>query len=106
MVGGLPPGRGEGAIEALLEEIGDLLPDHFERRRFEDAGWTGVEFTLNLTSAATLIDAGLPFILTFVEVGMSQPRLAIGYDRFRGSLYLADGVERKSSEAPMDDWTR
>ncbi|CAN5396834.1 hypothetical protein BH11PLA2_BH11PLA2_18380 [soil metagenome] len=89
------------AITASVPPV-DGLPDYGERRRFEDAGWHCVEFCLNAETAATLIDAGTPFFITLVEVGVSQARLVIGYDRYRGSLLLADGMDRKPSEAPID----
>lgn len=79
----------------------DGLPDAAERTRFDDAGWTTREFTLAQPVAQTLIEAGLPFVVTLVEAGFGQPRLVIGADALRESVFLADGMDRKPAEAPM-----
>ena len=80
----------------------DGIPDFAERKRLTDSGWITREFTLSAESAFALLDAGLPFLITLVEVGVSQSRLAIGYDATRRSLYLCDGHERRPVEAPID----
>lgn len=82
-------------------QAGDGLPDPGDRRRAEQGGWTAAEFTLSAETAMALIDAGIPFFVTLVEVGVSQTRLAIGYDRLRKTLFLADGLDRKPVEAPL-----
>ena len=48
-----------------------------------------------------LIDAGIPFLVTLVEAGYGQPRLVIGVDPIRETVFLADGMDRKPAEAPM-----
>ncbi len=79
----------------------DGLPDAAERRRAEDAGWACREFTLTAESAAELLSAGLPFLLALVEVGVTQTRLVVGFDPVRESLFLRDGHELKTVEAPL-----
>ncbi len=79
----------------------DGIPDAAERMRFDAAGWVTREFTLTLPAAVSLIGAGLPFIVTLVEAGFGQPRLVIGADPIRESVFLADGLDRKPVEAPM-----
>jgi tetratricopeptide (TPR) repeat protein len=79
----------------------DGLPDADERKRAVDAGWSVAEVTLTAETAHALIDAGIPFLVTLVEVGVSQTRLCVGSDRLRDSLFLIDGTERKPSEAPL-----
>jgi len=79
----------------------DGIPDAAERKRFDDAGWITREFTLRLPAAVSLIGAGVPFLVTLVEAGFGQPRLVIGVDPLRESLFLADGMDRKPAEAPL-----
>ena len=80
---------------------GDGLPDAGERHRAEQAGWITREFTLSIDAAADLIARGVPFLVTLVEAGFSQPRLAIGADTLRGTVFLADGHDRRPIEAPL-----
>lgn len=80
----------------------DGLPDAGERRRFETAGWHCMEFSLSMPAAEALLSAGLPFLITIVEVGVSQSRICVGMDSHRQTLLLADGVERAPAEAPVD----
>ncbi len=79
----------------------DGIPDPSDRRRAERNGWATAEFTLAADSAFGLLDAGIPFLVALVEVGVSQLRMVIGYDRLRNTLFLADGLERKPVEAPL-----
>ena len=44
---------------------------------------------------------GVPFLVTLVEAGFGQPRLVVGADRLRGSVFLADGPDRRPAEAPV-----
>ncbi|MCE9560475.1 MAG: hypothetical protein K8U57_00325 [Planctomycetes bacterium] len=79
----------------------DGLPDAAERSRAEQAGWTCREFTLSLDAAVELIGRGVPFVLTLVEAGFSQARVCIGADAIRGSVFMADGLDRRPVEAPV-----
>ncbi|MFO0935065.1 MAG: tetratricopeptide repeat protein [Gemmataceae bacterium] len=83
------------------EATTDGLPDAEERIRAIDAGWAVAEFTLSAESAHRLIAEKIPFLLTLVEVGVSQTRLCVGSDPIRQSIFLLDGVERKPAEAPI-----
>jgi tetratricopeptide (TPR) repeat protein len=89
------PGADDGPPPA------DGLPDAGERRRAESAGWVAREFTLELGAAAALIARGVPFVLTLVEAGFSQPRLVIGADPVRGTVTVADGHDRRPVDAPL-----
>lgn len=80
----------------------DGLPDAAERDRAARAGWVTREFTLSPAAASALVARGVPFVVTLVESGFSQPRLAVGTDTVRNTLFLADGVERKPVEGPFD----
>jgi tetratricopeptide (TPR) repeat protein len=80
---------------------GDGLPDAEERKRAVDAGWIAREFTLTAEAAHALIAAGLPFVVTLVEVGVSQSRLCIGSDAVRNSVEMIDPQERKPTEGPL-----
>ncbi len=79
----------------------DGLPDAAERHRAESAGWACREFTLTADAAVELLAAGLPFLLSLVEVGVTQTRLVIGHDPVRESLFLRDGHEPRPVEAPI-----
>ncbi|QEL16126.1 tetratricopeptide repeat protein [Limnoglobus roseus] len=79
----------------------DGLPDASERARGEAAGWVCREFTLTGDVAGELIAAGLPFLVSLVEVGVSQPRLVVGHDPIRESLLLRDGHDNQPVEAPL-----
>ncbi len=80
----------------------DGLPDAGERRRAEEAGWVAREFTLSRDAAVALIERNVPFIVTLVEAGFSQPRLCVGADAMRGSLSIIDGADRRPVDAPVD----
>jgi tetratricopeptide (TPR) repeat protein len=87
--------------DAKAEAPTDGLPDADERNRAEANGWRTAEFTLTAEAAHALLAAGIPFLLTLVEVGVSQTRLCVGSDPLRESLTLVDGVERRTAEAPL-----
>jgi tetratricopeptide (TPR) repeat protein len=89
------PGAGEGGPPA------DGLPDAAERRRAESAGWVAREFTLDGGTAVALVARQIPFILTLVEAGFSQPRLCVGADAVRGTVALLDGHDRRPMDAPL-----
>src|SRR5262249_38126017 len=78
----------------------DGLPDAAERQRAESAGWVTREFTLSLDSAVALIARGVPFIITLVEAGFSQPRLCVGADATRGPVSIVAGIGRRPVDAP------
>jgi tetratricopeptide (TPR) repeat protein len=80
----------------------DGLPDAAERERADRAGWTTREFTLTLEIAVALIGRDIPFLVSLVEAGFSQPRLCVGVDAIRGTVLLADGLERRPVEAPLN----
>ncbi len=80
---------------------GDGLPDAAERRRAEAAGWVAREFTLSREAAVALIGRGVPFLVTLVEAGFSQPRLCAGADAVRGSVSVIDGHDRRPVDAPV-----
>lgn len=79
----------------------DGLPDAAERDRAERAGWAAREFTLTLDAAVDLTGRGIPFVVSLVEAGFTQPRLCVGADAVRGTIMLADGAERRPVEAPV-----
>jgi len=81
----------------------DGLPDASERNRVEKAGWFCREFTLTLDAALALITRGVPFLVTLVEAGFVQPRLCLGVDAVRGTVFLADGLERRPLEVPASN---
>ncbi len=89
------PGMSEGSPPAAG------LPDAAERLRAEEAGWVALECTLSLDAAVALIERRVPFIITLVEAGFSQPRLCVGADAMRGSVSVIDGTDRRPVDAPV-----
>ncbi len=79
----------------------DGLPDAAERQRAEAAGWATREFTLALDTAVSLLERGVPFIVTLVEAGFSQPRLCVAADAVRGTVSLVDNLDRRPVDAPV-----
>ncbi|HET6575150.1 MAG TPA: hypothetical protein VFG68_16200, partial [Fimbriiglobus sp.] len=94
-------GRHVPAVPADAPPVPDGLPDAADRRRFDAAGWDTREFDLDLDAACELVARGVPFFVTLVETGFGQPRLVVGADRLRGSVFLADGPDRRPAEAPV-----
>ncbi len=80
----------------------DGLPDAADRKRAEAAGWAAREFRLTCDAALSLLARGVPVAVSFVEGGFGQARLAVGADRLRHTLFLADGGDRLPAEAPLD----
>lgn len=95
----LPGAPADGSLPA------DGLPDAGDRDRAERAGWIAREFTASLDAAVQLVSRGVPFGVTLVEAGFSQSRLCIGADSVRGTVFLADGSERRPVEAPATSLT-
>jgi predicted Zn-dependent protease len=81
--------------------VADGLPDAAERARAEAAGWVAREFALTPDAAAALIGRGVPFVLTLVEAGFSQPRLVVGADGVKHTIFLAEPGDRRPTEAPV-----
>ncbi|HKB06190.1 MAG TPA: hypothetical protein VKD90_28600 [Gemmataceae bacterium] len=79
----------------------DGLHDVRERLWAVDSGFVAAEFTVTPAAAFTLLERGVPFLLTLVDAGYSHSQLAIGGDRVRHSLWLAEAAERRPNEAPL-----
>ena len=79
--------------------VPDGLPDAAERARA--VGWAAREFTLSADAAVALIGRGVPFVLTLVEAGFSQPRLVVGADALKHTVFLAEPGDRRPTEAPV-----
>ncbi|MGL6073080.1 MAG: tetratricopeptide repeat protein [Fimbriiglobus sp.] len=79
----------------------DGLPDAIERRRFDEADWLTREFTISEETAWELTSRGVPYLLTLVETGYGQERIVFGADQTRGTLFFAEGSERRPVEAPI-----
>ncbi len=79
----------------------DGLPDAAFRSRAEEAGWAVREFTLTGPAAASLIDRGVPFVVTLVEAGFSQPRIVVGADAIKNTLFLAEPLDSRPTEIPL-----
>src|SRR5262249_44133115 len=65
-------------------------PDHRERRWAEEHGWLAREFTVTWDTACRLLDRGVPFILTTVDIPYGHAQAVIGYDRCWQTLLVRD----------------
>ena len=79
----------------------DGLQDVRERLWANENGFTTAEFTVTPDALFTLLERGVPFLLTMVDAGYSHSQLAVGCDRARRSVWLTDATERRSNEAPL-----
>ena len=77
------------------------IPDARERRWVEDHAFIAVEFTVQEAIAATLIDRGIPFLLSMVDSGYAHPQIVCGYDELRNSFWIRDAAEPRPNEAPI-----
>jgi len=72
----------------------DGTPEYRERGWLEEQGWRTREFRVTWESARTLLDRGIPFILTTVGAGSAHAQAVVGYDEARRSLTLCDPTLR------------
>jgi tetratricopeptide (TPR) repeat protein len=79
----------------------DGLPDVRERLWAEANGFAAAEFTVEPEAAFTLIERGVPFLLTMVESGYIHSQLVVGADRARHSLWVRDPADPRTNEAPL-----
>lgn len=97
-------GRFWQASGAALPDEGmvfDGLPDPRERTWAEQSGFRAVEFTMTPPAAFALLERGVPFLLTLVDVGYTHSLIVTGFDRLRHSVWLRDPQERRTNEAPL-----
>ncbi|MGL4422939.1 MAG: hypothetical protein ACRCZF_19885, partial [Gemmataceae bacterium] len=88
-------------VPETLAPLADGLPDGYQAHAAIAAGWQAHEFTLDAGIAHQLVEAGHPFLLTVVDLGVRQTRLVVGTDRTRNTISLWDGAERRAVEAPL-----
>jgi tetratricopeptide (TPR) repeat protein len=89
------PAEQLSVVEAICY---DGTPGHSERGWAEAHGFVTREFTVTWESAVALIDRGIPFTLTTVEVTSAHLQAVIGYDAMRGTLLIRDPFERSFGE--------
>ncbi|WCJ59006.1 tetratricopeptide repeat protein [Fontisphaera persica] len=77
----------------------DGTPSHSQRRWAESQGLVTREFSVTWEAALALIDRGVPFALTTVEVNSGHLQALVGYDELRQSLLLRDPYHYYLSEA-------
>jgi cellulose synthase operon protein C len=73
-------------------------PDSRERRWAEENGFVAREFTVTWDTACALIDRGIPFILTTVDIPYGHAQAVIGYDRCWQTLLIRDPYLRSMLE--------
>jgi tetratricopeptide (TPR) repeat protein len=76
--------------------------NYSERRWAAEHGWVAREFTVTETSAAALLDQGIPFTFATVDPGSAHLQAVIGYDGRRGTLLIRDPYWRNAGEAIAD----
>jgi tetratricopeptide (TPR) repeat protein len=84
----------------------DGTPNYNERQWAEEQGYRTREFTVTWDSAVALIDRGVPFTLTTVELASAHLQAVIGYDSRRGSLLIRDPYERHLGEFAYEEMAR
>lgn len=83
----------------LAEEICyDGTPDHKERTWAESNGWACREFKVTVAAAKTLLDAGMPFVLSTYYPGGAHAQVVMGYDEFRTVLFIREPGDRHTTE--------
>ncbi len=73
-------------------------PWHKERAWAEEHGFITREFKVTFEIAKALIDRGIPFTLTTIDVTNAHLQACIGYDEGRGLLILRDPTHRHYGE--------
>ncbi len=95
------------AQNTLIGEICyDGTYDFTERRWAEQAGWHAREFKVTWDAATALLDRGIPFILTTVEINSAHSQAVIGYDTVRRSLLLRDPSVRHFTESGWEEFEK
>lgn len=95
------------AQETLIDEICyDGTPAVAERRWVESNGWFCREFKIDWDIATTLLDLGLPFILTTQEIDSAHAQCLIGYDTVRGTLLIRDPNVRHHTEMSYAEFVK
>ena len=90
-------------IEPPPFEMGtfDGLPEYQDRLWAERNHFYAKEFQVTLEAAYTLLEQGLPFLLTMVEVGYTHSQMVVGCDKIRCSIWLRELSEYRASEVPF-----
>jgi tetratricopeptide (TPR) repeat protein len=68
----------------------DGTPAHKQREWAEREGWRVKEFTLRWDTATALIDRGIPFAITTVDVASSHLQAVAGYDAALRTVLIRD----------------
>lgn len=77
--------------DAVAEGITyDGTPAHKQREWAVKEGWHVQEFTLQWETAKALLDRGIPFAITTVDVASSHLQAVVGYDSALGTVLLRD----------------
>lgn len=92
-----------------MEQIADLICydgtyDHRERGWALENGFAVREFKVTLPAVRQLIDRGMPFDLTTVEVESAHAQAVIGYDLLKQTLFLQDPSEPHYRELDAEEF--
>jgi len=90
-------------LEVVDEICYDGTSAHSERKWAGDHGWVSREFTVSWESAKGLLDRGVPFVLSTVEVTSAHAQAVIGYDEVRRSLLIRDPSRRYLAEMALEE---
>lgn len=77
-------------VEVAEQICYDGTPAHSERAWATEQGLVAREFTVDWETAVRLVDRGVPFTLTTVEVSTAHLQAVIGYDARRSTLLIRD----------------
>lgn len=93
--------------ETLIGEICyDGTFDYVERRWADRNGWFTREFKVTWDSALTLLEKGIPFVLTTSEISSGHSQAVIGYDEIRATLLIRDPSSSSYNEMSYEDFQK
>ncbi|WP_176159204.1 tetratricopeptide repeat protein [Prosthecobacter debontii] len=94
-------------VPITMEQIVDAICydgtyDHTARTWCEANGFACREFRVTTDAVRLLIDAGVPFELSTVDVGNAHAQAVIGYDELRETIFIQDPSEPHYREVPAE----
>lgn len=95
--------------EITMEQITDAICydgtyDYSERSWCEANGFASREFCVTVEAARTLLDEGVPFVISTVEIGSAHAQAVIGYDELRQTFFIQDPSEPHYREVPAAEF--
>ncbi len=80
----------------------DGTPAHSERAWAETNGWRAGEFTVTWEAARSLLDRGVPFVVTTAFAAEGHAQAIVGYDERRGTFSVRDPTQPGLGEIDVE----